>query len=188
MCLHALVWDLFNKISLRLPLFVCSMNVWLLLVFLLSSMGVEHIDSSPAQSPCGCHTWHKVQAERGTWNATIRDAVAASMRFLDIECDPISSFQVTSDQNFSFGFLPGNDDTFDVAYTLSLVSVNDTAPPGKSRSLLFASPACVYLISAAGAANPDVRGAPYNGATCQWQVNKGVGENYVVNLPGSDYM
>ena len=146
MCLHALVWDLFNKISLRLPLFVCSMNVWLLLVFLLSSMGVEHIDSSPAQSPCGCHTWHKVQAERGTWNATIRDAVAASMRFLDIECDPISSFQVTSDQNFSFGFLPGNDDTFDVAYTLSLVSVNDTAPPGKSRSLLFASPACVYLI------------------------------------------
>ena len=37
------------------------------------------------------------------------------------------------------------------------------------------------MISAAGAATPDVRAEPYNGATCQWQVDPGIGENYVVD-------
>ena len=47
--------------------------------------------------------------------------------------------------------------------------------PGRK---LFKSMACSYVIAAAGPAQPDVRAEPFNGATCMWERNEGVGENY----------
>ena len=47
---------------------------------------------------------------------------------------------------------------------------------------LFKSMACSYVIAAAGPAQPDVRAEPYNGATCLWERNEGVGENYQVHF------
>ena len=48
---------------------------------------------------------------------------------------------------------------------------------GRERRL-FKSMACSYVIAAAGPAQPDVRAEPFNGATCLWERNEGVGENY----------
>ncbi|CAE7754213.1 ANKRD17 [Symbiodinium microadriaticum] len=42
----------------------------------------------------------------------------------------------------------------------------------------FTSMACVFVITAKGPAQPDVRAESFNGAICHWQVNPGYGENY----------
>ena len=52
-----------------------------------------------------------------------------------------------------------------------------TVGTGRERRL-FKSMACSYVIAAAGPAQPDVRAEPFNGATCMWERNEGVGENY----------
>ncbi|CAE7431716.1 ANKRD17, partial [Symbiodinium sp. CCMP2456] len=46
----------------------------------------------------------------------------------------------------------------------------------------FTSMACVFVITAKGPAQPDVRVETFNGAICRWQVNPGYGENYEVDF------
>ena len=112
----------------------------------------------------------------------------------------------------SFGFKIGPGATFDVAYSLTLVRTsseplnpNPGRPMGirsseeaekevlgqeaqEARALrqLFKSMACSFVIAAAGPAQPDVRAEPFNGATCLWERNEGVGENYQVDFSPED--
>merc|ERR1712110_1326844 len=98
-------------------------------------------------------------------------------------------------------------DDFDVAYSLTLVRTDKNPLHPKDNELeamstksgahvargdigknnsngrrLFASMACTYVIAAAGPAMPDVRAEPFNAATCMWEREDGVGENYQVDF------
>eukprot|EP00930_Biecheleria_cincta_P032523 TRINITY_DN22571_c1_g1_i1.p1 TRINITY_DN22571_c1_g1~~TRINITY_DN22571_c1_g1_i1.p1 ORF type:complete len:186 (+),score=13.37 TRINITY_DN22571_c1_g1_i1:75-632(+) len=155
-----------------------------------------------AVPPCPkIHTWHNVTAFRGTWKAQL-SSISETARFFWPNCSqmegPTPTFeivggkQVASD-SATFGFEIGPGDTFDVAYSLTLVrtSAEPLHPHEPKRAIpfqpavdrrLFASMACTYVIAAAGPAQPDVRAEPFNGATCMWERHEGVGENYQVDF------
>ena len=110
------------------------------------------------------------------------------------------TFEVVGGQSVAsgsatFGFKIAAGDTFDVAYSLTLVrssaeplhpheDVDRNANQDGGRKL-FKSMACSYVIAAAGPAQPDVRAEPFNGATCMWERNE-VGENYQVDFSPED--
>ena len=107
---------------------------------------------------------------------------------------PNANFNLSSKGTKTFGFQVDNGDTFDVVYTVMFIRTaleGETAmpPPSlpnpfdttSSRKLLINSVGCIYVVSAAGAAQPDIRANVYNGAICQWQTVPGVGENFLVD-------
>eukprot|EP00485_Elphidium_margaritaceum_P003268 CAMPEP_0202692330 /NCGR_PEP_ID=MMETSP1385-20130828/6734_1 /ASSEMBLY_ACC=CAM_ASM_000861 /TAXON_ID=933848 /ORGANISM="Elphidium margaritaceum" /LENGTH=92 /DNA_ID=CAMNT_0049347841 /DNA_START=250 /DNA_END=528 /DNA_ORIENTATION=+ len=85
-----------------------------------------------------------------------------------------------------YGYENTDDDTFDVIYSLTVIR---TAAEGQaqavntnsSRRKLISSVGCVYVVSAAGAAQPDIRVEEYNGALCMWSRVPGVGENFLID-------
>ena len=149
------------------------------------------------------HTWHNVTAFRGTWKAQLASlsekALFYSPNCTDMGASP--TFEVVGGQSVAsgsatFGFKIAEGDTFDVAYSLTLVrrsaeplhphkDVDGNANQDGGRKL-FKSMACSYVIAAAGPAQPDVRAEPFNGATCLWERNEGVGENYQVDFSPED--
>eukprot|EP00440_Ansanella_granifera_P018529 gb/GFBE01020123.1/.p1 GENE.gb/GFBE01020123.1/~~gb/GFBE01020123.1/.p1 ORF type:complete len:190 (+),score=32.13 gb/GFBE01020123.1/:1-570(+) len=158
-----------------------------------------------AVPPCPTiHTWHNVTAFRGTWKAQL-SSVSERARFFWPNCSEMNgatpTFEIVGGEpvesnSATFGFEIDPHDTFDVAYSLTLVRtsaepLHPQAPRSRKQSLpsqtsderkLFASMACTYVIAAAGPAQPDVRAEPFNGATCMWERNEGVGENYQVDF------
>mmetsp|Transcript_79 Transcript_79/g.142 ORF Transcript_79/g.142 Transcript_79/m.142 type:complete len:179 (-) Transcript_79:22-558(-) len=157
-----------------------------------------------AVPPCPkIHTWHNVTAYRGTWKAQL-SSISETARFFWPNCTemdgPTPVFEVVGGKavesgSASFGFEIGPDDDFDVAYSLTMVRTSqEPLNPTESLRLLpraaermegrqlFKSMACSYVIAAAGPAQPDVRAEPFNGATCLWERNEGIGENYQVDF------
>jgi len=120
------------------------------------------------------------------------------------------SFNVSSSPQSpqaSFGFRFGPNADFNIMYVLTLLRtdvptvakaadhLNETETSAKSppssavsrrrRQLMPADQmGCVFVIGAAGPAEPDVRAENYNGAICMWTRNEGVGENYIVDFAG----
>lgn len=82
-------------------------------------------------------------------------------------------------------------DDFDVVYTITAIKTaregEEAVPvPAKldaesSRKLLIASTGCIYVVSAASAAQPDIRANVYNGALCMWSRVPGIGENFLID-------
>lgn len=154
--------------------------------------------------PCAdIHTWHNVTAFRGTWKPQL-SSINEKALFYHPNCTEMGAaptFQVVGGKavasgSATFGFKIAEGDTFDVAYSLTLVRSSaeplhpkdgtvDTVGTGRERRL-FKSMACSYVIAAAGPAQPDVRAEPFNGATCLWERNEGVGENYQVDFSPED--
>ena len=119
------------------------------------------------------HTWHAVNATQGQWNVSLRVINEPDHAwFVDLNDQKISGFKLssTSPQKYGFAFDGGAD--FDVAYTVTLVE-----QAGASN---FTSKTCVYVVTAKGAATPDITPLSYNGANCQWRVNPGTGEDFIV--------
>jgi len=83
----------------------------------------------------------------------------------------------TSPFVYGFGFDTGAD--FNVSYTLTLYeSTNKTAALlGKSQ---FTSKSCQFNVSATGPAKPDIKVEKYNGSSCTFNIDSGVGENFLV--------
>lgn len=118
------------------------------------------------------HTWHKVIATAGTWQAKL-SMLNQGGHFVDRGGHHVSEFIINKDQNAEFGFVFDQGDDFDVSYTLTII---------QKTSQAFVSKACVYVITAKGPAQPDVRPLSYNGADCQYRVVAGVGEDYIVGF------
>lgn len=116
------------------------------------------------------HTWHNVYSKNGTWKGTLQ-TINEDASFVAEDGSPISSFTVSEASPQKFGFIYGEDSDFDVAYTLTLT---------QNQLELFTSKTCVFVITAKGPAQPDIRTEPYNGATCQWTLVPGVGEDFYV--------
>lgn len=136
--------------------------------FCLSVMAASAI---AGQSP---HTWHNVFTTAGTWNATLT-MISEKGWFVDKNGAKITNFSISPSAPVLYGFNyePGSD--FDVAYTLTVTKAPD------SKLLTFQSKACVFVITAAGPANPDIRPTSFNGATCDWKVVPGKGEDFTVS-------
>lgn len=149
------------------------------------------------------HTWHNVTAYRGTWTAQL-SSLSQTAKFVHPNCTEMSgatpNFEVVGGKpvaydSATFGFKIAPGDTFNVAYSLSLVRTSEEPlNPGQVSSAskeeehgearqLFASMACTYVIAAAGPAMLDIRSEPFNGAVCLWERNPPYGENYQVDFP-----
>ena len=107
---------------------------------------------------------------------------------------PHANFNLSSKETKRFGFQMDNADTFDVVYSVMIIRTaleGEKASPiamplkplneGAARKLLINSVGCIYVVSAAGAAQPDIRANVYNGAMCMWERVPGVGENFLVD-------
>lgn len=114
------------------------------------------------------HTWHTITAQNGTWNGTL-SSINEESKFETADGSPIHNFTVDADHpiRYGFGFDHGAD--FNIAYTLTLTQ-QDTQR--------FSSKACVFVITARGPANPDIRVEEFNGAKCSWVVVPHVGEDF----------
>ena len=86
---------------------------------------------STTRVPCECHTWHNITAAKGTWDVEITPIfqgadffMANCSRWVDSNNASIARFSIDGDGDngiAQFGYLPTNDDTFDCAYSLTLV-------------------------------------------------------------------
>ena len=185
------------------------MNIKVLTISVTVVVTLIVVNSKPATKvPCECHTWHNITVQKGQWDVEIvpifEDAdfyMANCSRWLDSNNASVARFSIDADNDdgiASFGYLPTNDDTFDCAYSLTLVrtsGIDDVKNKyqekqkqklyngirGSQRSLQFQHIACQFTITAAAAATPDVRAQEYNGALCRWDINPGVGENYYID-------
>lgn len=136
----------------------------LLLSFLLNAVAYAE--------PTPIHTWHTVSSKHGAWQATLQ-MLNQGGKFVTPSGTPLTTFTITPSNPQIYGFGFDQSDDFDVAYTLTLV---DTS---KSKQH-FQSKACVYVITASGPAQPDIRASAFNGATCNYHVVHGRGENFEV--------
>lgn len=133
---------------------------------LLLSVSLSNTLASPTP-----HTWHQVSSQNGTWQATLK-MINENGSFVSRDGLPLTTFTVSPNQAKEYGFVLNKGDDFDVAYTLTLTQ-NDSKNS-------FSSKACVFVITAAGPAQPDIRSESFHGAACGWRVVPGVGEDFTV--------
>ncbi|WP_237762222.1 hypothetical protein [Legionella santicrucis] len=91
--------------------------------------------------------------------------------FVDQTCQPINRVRISTANPLTYGFGFKEDATFDIAYTVTAV---------QSTGSSFESKACVFVVTANGPAQPDIQALAYHGATCQWKIIPGVGEDFIV--------
>ncbi len=114
------------------------------------------------------HTWHTIKVNNGVWSASLK-AINEEASFVRADGSPISTFSMNPNDPVIYGFQFDPKDDFDVAYTLTLTH-QDTAD--------FITKTCVFVITAKGPADPDIRTLEYYGAKCSWVVVPKVGEDF----------
>lgn len=140
---------------------ISSLKPALLLSFLLTTL-----PSAQANTP---HTWHTITTHQASWKGTLQTTNEIAS-FVDADGKPLSTFILTGENPVKFGFdYDTKKDDFDVAYTLTLTKQTTTS---------FVSPTCVFVVTAKGPADPDVRYFSYNGAICSVKIIPGIGENF----------
>ena len=112
--------------------------------------------------------------------------------------NPYIQFNLSSKYTQTFGFaFDQNTADFDIAFSITVIRTkkegeNDSKYEKPilipkiqnisiSRKLLINSVGCIYIVSAAGAAQPDIRVNTYNGAICMWNKVPEIGENFLVD-------
>ena len=119
------------------------------------------------------HTWHTISSKRGEWNARLQ-MINQGGGFVTPQGESINAFQISPGHTQDYGFSFDRGDDFDVAYTLTLTEKNN-------GYAFFQSKACVYVITARGPANPDIRVSEFNGAQCHYTIVSGRGEDFEVS-------
>ncbi|QEY53132.1 hypothetical protein [Legionella longbeachae] len=122
-------------------------------------------------SYCPVHTWHKVKSLQGEWEINLR-MINEEGLFVDQACKPITRVPISTASPLTYGFGFNEDATFDIAYTVTAVQL--------SHGSGFESKTCVFVVTANGPAQPDIQALGYHGATCQWKIIPGVGEDFIV--------
>jgi hypothetical protein len=140
----------------------------------LGSLIVLSLLSFQAFAKNATHTWHTVSSANGTWQAKLQ-MLNEGGNFVTRGGAAITTFNISPGNPQDYGFVLDAGDDFDVAYTLTLTQ-ND-----QKNARQFVSKACVYVITARGPAQPDIRVSHFNGAECNWSLVKGVGENFSVS-------
>lgn len=108
---------------------------------------------------CNIHTWHNIFAKDGEWKVTLK-VINQNGFFVDSHCNPVETDFARINEPLTYGFGFSNDANFDIAYTITAI---------KQSQRGFQSPACVFVVSAKGPAQPDVSTLSYNGAFCEWK-------------------
>eukprot|EP01084_Bolivina_argentea_P248147 415063_1 len=176
------------------------MDVFLILLIttiILSIYSLAFTSEISFDTSCHCcHTYHNITAIKGDWKVIISSVYQGSHFWNLTSCTEYSEhphveFNLSQTKK-NFGFKSTINDTFDVIYSVTALLIEKQskqieAPKHPvslqtSRKLLIASTGCIFIVSAAGAAEPDVRANVYNGALCRWEVKDGVGENYYVDF------
>lgn len=119
------------------------------------------------------HTWHTVRALKGTWVAKLQ-MLNEGGSFVARDNTRLNTFTVSPEHEQDYGFQFDTGDDFDVAYTLTLTEKSPAAMPQ------FTSKVCVYVVTAKGPAQPDIRIETFNGAKCDWNVVRGIGEDFLI--------
>lgn len=139
-----------------------------------------------ALTDCPAHTFHNITSDIGTWRGELHP-IYEGAKFVGPDCSEFSNpFTLEKGGVVSFGYVITPDDDFNVAYSITMVhqkrqKSNATFSTSEQlRRRLFIDRACVYVVTAAAPAMPDVHANEWNGAVCRWTVNEGVGENYQV--------
>ena len=131
---------------------------------------------------------------KGEWEVSISSTYEQSYFWNMTTCkqipqDPHSTFNLQKGIPKEFGFSFENNATFDIIYTLTAIRTDLTSHIDQkeeesmedyNRRRLITGHGSVFVTSAAGIAQPDIRVEEYNGALCWWQPTP-IGENYFVD-------
>ncbi|MGM9452850.1 hypothetical protein ACTAZI_05870 [Legionella bozemanae] len=123
-------------------------------------------------SYCPVHTWHNVSSLNGEWEVNLR-MINEDGLLVDQSCQPINRVRISTANPLTYGFGFKEDATFDIAYTVTVVQSTEGAR--------FESKTCVFVVTANGPAQPDIHTLAYHGATCQWKIIPGIGEDFIVS-------
>lgn len=123
--------------------------------------------------PNPVHTWHTIKSTNGEWQGKLQ-MLNETGNFVTPQGNLLNAFRISTATSQDYGFSFDRDVDFDVAYTLTLTQKSN-------GDGFFQSKACVYVITAAGPANPDIRASAFNGAICHYTVISGRGENFEVS-------
>lgn len=137
----------------------------------LTMLALLSFNASAKTSP---HTWHTVRSGDGIWEARLQ-MINEGGFFESRDGSRLTTFVISPDKSQDYGFSFDPDADFNIAYTLTLTQKSTGKP------LRFSSKACVYVITAAGPANPDIRPVSFHGATCDFKIMRGVGEDFWVS-------
>ena len=95
------------------------------------------------QVPCECHTWHNITVKKGTWDVEIVPIfenadfyMGNCTRWVDSNNASVARFTIDADNDdgiAQFGYLPTNDDTFDCAYSLTMVRTSGIEDKEKEK-------------------------------------------------------
>lgn len=95
--------------------------------------------------------------------------------FLDPEtCEIVEKFEVSPGKPFKYGFLIYRPTTFDLTYAVTLVN--------QQEDKYFASPSCVFLITAKGPAVTDSKFVNFGNADCSYYSSNNISTNMEVSL------
>lgn len=126
------------------------------------------------------HTWHEITTQSSSkWHGRLTMLSANQGGYFSDNNGTTRggvydfSLSAITPIRYGFGFTPQNTD-FNVAYSLSIYE-SDT-----KLSRHFSSKACVYVITAASPAKPDLRISEFNGAKCTIYKKKGGSMNFLV--------
>ncbi len=122
-----------------------------------------------ANAASGVHTWHMVKSKQGTWTGRLQ-AISEKTEFVRSDMSAVSAFEVSPSNPLKFGAVFDDNDDFNVAYTLTLTQKSPAD---------FSDKTCVFVITAQGPADPDVRYFSYHGAVCGTETVPGVGEDFI---------
>lgn len=123
------------------------------------------------------HADDAVASINGNWDVTITPLFEQAS-FVNDAGQTITQFPLAANKTVNYGFVLDSSDDFNIAYAITAVETDNT--PGKSVAIKPGNKACVFIVTATSPANPDVRIAKYNQATCSYKVIQGKGEVYSV--------
>lgn len=127
-----------------------------------------------AWSQCDIHSWHQIYAREGNWHVTLK-VINQHGFFVDQACQPMETGIANNTAPLSYGFGFASSANFDIAYTVTAV---------KEDKQGFQSPACVFIVSATGPAQPEIAILGYHGAECEWKSNPGTGASLYLATNG----
>lgn len=117
------------------------------------------------------HTWHDVVSNHGSWEVTLQViSQVGHGALVDKNCQPMTKGEINPTKLIQYGLTFDEQADFNIAYTLTAVE----------KGQGFDRKACVFVVTANKPADPDIRVSSFHGASCDWYVVPGVGENFSV--------
>lgn len=125
-----------------------------------------NVSANALQNPTP-HIWHTITVAEGNWTGRLQmiNEVDKAWFVLPDGVTKVNAVQINPNAPQKVGFVVdfSQKPDFDMAYTVTLVK-ND-----KASSPNMTSKSCIFIVTATGPGQPDIKIHSFNGAACTWK-------------------